>query len=111
MKPPPIVLSGAQMKQGVEACFRNAEGLRTNARRMLEDGEGGLALAFAAIRIEELGKVKLLRDRSTASETDADSWKILLEAIQKARTEVAGLVRAELRLSGHDLSRGQGTDR
>jgi len=71
------------MKQGVEACFRNAEGLRTNARRMLEDGEGGLALAFAAIRIEELGKVKLLRDRSAASETDADSWRSFWKQFRK----------------------------
>jgi len=73
MKPPPIVLSEAQMKQGVEACFRNAERLKTSAVRMLKEGEGGFALAFAAIRIEELGKVKLLRDRSAASETDAES--------------------------------------
>jgi AbiV family abortive infection protein len=73
---PTIVLSEAQMKQGVEACFRNAERLKTKALQMLGEREGGFALAFAAIRIEELGKVKLLRDRNAApTTTDADGWK------------------------------------
>src|SRR5271170_3054404 len=72
---PVIVLSVAQMKRGVEACFRNAQRLKTNALRLLEEGEGGFALAFAAIRIEELGKVKLLRGRLAASATDPESWK------------------------------------
>ncbi len=76
---PSIVLSEAQMKQGIEACFRNVERLKTNALRMLSSGEGrdegGFALAFAAIRIEELGKVKLFRDRLAASGTNAESWK------------------------------------
>jgi AbiV family abortive infection protein len=76
---PTIALSEAQMKQGIEACFRNAERLKAIALRMLNldeaAGEGGFALAFAAIRIEELGKVKLLRDRLAASDTSAESWK------------------------------------
>lgn len=85
---PTIALSEAQMKQVLEACFRNAERLKTGAVQMLEKGEGGFALAFAAIRIEELGKVKLLRDRLAASDIGAESWKSFWK-IRDARNEVA----------------------
>jgi hypothetical protein len=47
---PTNALSEAQMNQGVEACFRNAERLKINAVRMLDQNEGGFALAFAAIK-------------------------------------------------------------
>ncbi len=86
---PTIVLAEAQMQQGIEACLRNAERLKTGALRLLKEGEGGFALAFAAIRIEELAKVKLLRDRLTASDADAASrepfWKQFRSHVLKWR--------------------------
>lgn len=79
---PPIMLSVAEIKEGIEACFRNAERLKGTALRLLKEGEGGFALAFAAIRIEELGKVKLLRGRLAASATDPESWRSFWKAFR-----------------------------
>ncbi len=68
------VLSDAQLLQGIEACFHHAELLKAKALESLERRDNWLGLSLASIRMEELGKMKLLGSMLGAQSLKGEVW-------------------------------------